>query len=119
MATTVATHDGAHPFHRPTYNNVLADFEADLLQGARSGRLAVCDNRGAILSADTIIEIEKEYGNSHSAVGEFRLNASHILCTTAHFLNDWCRHLGDTFVLVAEGKRINVAYDVLRKAKGM
>jgi hypothetical protein len=100
MATTVATHDGALPFHRPAYDNVLSDFEADLLEGARSGRLAVCDNRGAILTADTIAEIEKKYGNSHSAEGEFRLNASHIVCTTAHFLNDWRRHLGDTFVLV-------------------
>ena len=128
MARAVATNNGTLPFHGPTYTNSLRDYESDLLKAAHSGRLVVCDARGAITSADEIIEVAKKSGELRFAIEvaktqrelfdttevakkssellavneDIDVDKAHlqILFTTAQFLNDWRRHMGDTFTVI-------------------
>lgn len=104
MARGVATNYGELKFHRPTYDNVIGGYKSDLLDAARSGRLAVCNERGAIGTADGIIEEAKKSnsGATLDADGNIDWNQTHLnyLNTTAQSLNDWMRHKGDTFTVV-------------------
>jgi len=104
MARGVATNYGELKFHCPTYDNVIGGYKSDLLDAARSGRLAVCNERGIIGTADGIIEEAKKSnsGATLDADGNIDWNQTHLnyLNTTAQCLNDWMRHKGDTFTVI-------------------
>ncbi len=102
MARVVATHNGTLPFHCPTYDTAFGGFASDLLNAARSGRLLVCNQRGAIGTTDEIIKTAEEAGTVLDSDGNVDSNATdlHKFYTTTRCLNDWRQHTGDTFTLI-------------------
>ena len=102
LATSAATLCRTHSFHEPTYLALLPGHKTDLLTAARSGRLIVCNLRGAIGTAVEIIEAEKNAVDSPVENRDTDSDEAHlcILCTTVKCLNDWGQYTGNTFALV-------------------
>lgn len=101
MAKVAASNFGKLPHHHQSYIVARKQFAADLLNAAHNGHLTVCTRQGTVGS---IAQILAQAGADDSPKIVYTDKSDGLqlalldpVFTTVQCLNDWRKHIGDTF----------------------